>query len=260
MRASEPIVLALPNVDSFSENPAATQLIARCVAAGHRVIAVVGATMREEKAALAQANALPVHTEEPVHAWVRTEPARRAALALARSLRASGLGALVLDAAEVGPSVRGPILDATPRSVNARAIFSAVDMREVVIVPGGCGRSDDGRPAIVGDGSAILTAIFLADRLALDLAVLDETEHASINADADWIDLAAGARAAVTSFALDRRAALYARRQSVPFRLVRPDMTLSAVFDPELGAEPLATDEPQPAGFARIDPCLIRAG
>lgn len=258
MRASEPIVLALPNVDSFAENTAAMQLVARCVAAGHCVIAVVGPTMREEKAALAQANALPVHTEEPVHAWVRTEPSRRAALTLSRSLRSCGVGTIVLDAAEVGPTVRGPILDAAPRSVNARAIFSSVDMREVVIVAGGCGRTDDGRPAIVGDGSVLLTAMFLADRLALDLAVLDETEHADSNANFETARAIAVAQ--FQAFSLDRRAALYARRQSVPFRVVRPDMTLRAIFDPDLATDPPTPEDNQTATFSRIGPCLIRAG
>lgn len=260
MSALEPIVLALPDTDCLSGTSPQMRAVLRCVATSRPVIAVIGATSRDEHAALAQANALPVHADEAVQAWVRTHPARRAAAALADALRAAGIPAPVLDAGEIGPTVRGPVLDAEPASVRAGAVFEALGVQSVVIVAGGSGRTEDGRPAIVGDGSALLTALFLGDRLALEVCVLGRDGDADGKVTRACIGAREAPAAGIPFVSVERRAELFARRRRVPFRIVRADLTPAGLFDPERFAEPSAPDEAQSPRPQRAGTCLTRAG
>jgi len=230
MNAQEPIVLALSETDGVGPMDDAVQAVLTCMSRGHQVIAVVGATARDDRAALMQANALPIHTDQAVHAWVRTEPARRAADALSTALADRGLDAPIVDLGQVGPTVRGPALDAEPRSLAARAIVEMLDQFGLLIVPGGLGRSEDGRPAIIGDGSALLTALFFADRLAVKMIALD-CDRAADEPAMSRIGLLAGS-SDHTGTGLSRRARLYARRQGLEFRIVNPQLTTLARFDP----------------------------
>ncbi|MCL4220487.1 MAG: hypothetical protein KJZ65_03865 [Phycisphaerales bacterium] len=261
MSLLDPIVLALSDIDrSISVTPH-TQTVLRCVQAGRSVIVVVGATMRDEQKALTQANTLPLHTEQSVHAWVRTEPARAAAGTLAEALRGQGLRVRVADAGEIGPNVSGPTLDSTPRSISARAVFEALREVSVLIVAGGSGRGEDGRPAIVGDGSALLTAAFIAERLALELWVV-APEPATAPGGAALTASGFGT-SRLPSFErprIERRAALFAQRHGVRFRFVRDDLTWAADFDPLRGAEPVGQEEPQRSAPRRFARRLTRAG
>ncbi|GAB4386294.1 MAG: hypothetical protein Kow0022_14840 [Phycisphaerales bacterium] len=261
MSALDPIVLALPDTDDFSESSPQMQALLGGIASGRPILAVVGASQREELAALTQANALPVHAEESLHAWVRTEPSRRVATAIFQALEARGITATVLDVGQVGPSVHGPTLDATPRSIHAKSVIRALSEHEVTIIPGGCGRTDEGTPAIVGDGSVLLTALFVADRLAFDLWLVrpDKTAHSAEGPDRS----AAEGPEPWFGVGIDRtqrRAALFARRHRLSFRLVNAELAQIGTFDPDSPLERL--DETQ--SFLPVncpgEACLTRAG
>lgn len=260
MSAFEPIVFAVPDTDNLGDNSPQMQAVLGCIATGRPVIVVVGATHRDDQVALAQANALPVYAEQAVHAWLRTEPARRAATRLSHDLWAQGICAPVLDVGEIGPTVRGPVLDATPRSINARAVIQALREHDVVIIPGGCGRTDEGKPAIVGDGSVLLTALFLADRLALELWVLDPDAAPHSHEEKRAITAGTSAAASSAGLRVERRAALFARRQRVPFRVIDASLSEAGVFDPDAHAEQFDQEQIQSQVSRRFDACLTRAG
>lgn len=261
MSALDPIVLALPDTDDFSESSPQMQALLGAIATGRPILAVVGASQREELAALTQANVLPVHAEESLHAWVRTAPARRVATAACEALEARGITATVLDVGQVGPSVHGPTLDATPRSIHAKSVIRALSEHQAAIIPGGCGRTDEGTPAIVGDGSVLLTALFVADRLALDLWLVCPDAAAHRAAKPDYA--AAEGSEPWYGVGIDRtqrRAALFARRHRLSFRLVNAELAEIGAFDPDGPIERL--DETQ--SFLPVtcpgETCLTRAG
>ncbi|KAA0216690.1 MAG: hypothetical protein DYG94_08740 [Leptolyngbya sp. PLA3] len=261
MTSLDPIVLALTEFDRSIDIAPHMQSVLRCVQAGRQAIVVVGATVRDEQKALAQSNMLPLHTEQSVHAWVRTEPSRAAAGALADALGATGLRARVADAGEIGPAVTGPTLDATPRSINARAVFEAFRDADVLIVAGGSGRSEDGRPAIVGDGSALLTAAFIAERLALELwAVAPEPATVPGGPDPAWTEVGSVVLPPITRPRIERRAALFVQRHGVRLRFIRDDLSWAGDFEPVRGIEPVGQEQPQRSAPRRIEHRLTRAG
>lgn len=261
MSSLDPIVLALTDLDRAIDQTPHTQTVLRCVQAGRQVIVVGGATMRDEHQALAQSNTLPLHAEQSVHAWVRTEPSRAVAGLLAEALRAQGLRTRVADAGAIGPNVTGPTLDATPRSINARAVFEALCEVDVLIVAGGSGRGDDGRPAIVGDGSALLTAAFIAERLALELwAIAPEPATAPDGSGPTWVDAGGSSLPPPARPRINRRAALFAQRHKVRFRFIRDDLAWAGDFDPARAVEPLGQGEPQRSAPRRVLHNLTRAG
>lgn len=261
MSSLDPIVLALCDIDRSIDNAPHMQTVLRCVQDGRQAIVVVGATMRDEQKALTQANTLPLHTEQSVHAWVRTEPARAAAGTLAEALRARGLSARVADPGEIGPAVSGPTLDATPRSINARAVFEALREIDVLIVAGGSGRGEDGRPAIVGDGSALLTAAFIAERLALELwAISPEPAAVPGGSEQKWIEVGDEILPPSAGPRIERRAALFAQRHGVRVSFVRDDLTWAGEFDPVRGVESVGQEKPQRSAPRLVGHRLTRAG
>ena len=190
-----------------------------CLLLSDRVIAVVGASQAETQASLAQANLLPPHTDPAVLAWVMSSPQRRAASLLVEGLREVGISASVADTAQVGPTTRGPMLDAEPRTIKARPLAKTFEQVQVIVFPAGAARSEDLRPALVGSGHPLITASFIAATLALPARYLvadDEAarfDHAELlTSDAIWSMLPR----------LDQHAILFAQRRGVSFSIASP--------------------------------------
>lgn len=137
-----------------------------CLSQGRSVIAVVSASKARAARDLAESNRL----------GATAEPVDRAAVINAGAIDAAGIFAAVLheaavDAAEAGPELlpvaRGHALDAEPRHVSGSAFRAALADTPVLVVPGGVGMDEEGRPASFGANTAPLTALFLGDRLGL---------------------------------------------------------------------------------------------
>lgn len=205
----------------------ADRIIGQYLEAGLRVLAIVAPTTADEQGALAQANAMPATTDEHVQAWIRTGPARCAAARVRESLAGFGVFAAEVNPSVISPTVRGPSLDAEPRSVNARAIEAAWRKSALIVLPAGVALTEDRRPAILADGSALATALFFGERLGLpvravraDNALSAWSECQSVGFD-EALDLNLSAS--------DRRAVLFARRYGVPFELATPAARVTAV-------------------------------
>ena len=176
---------------------------------GKRVLAIVEAPAANAREALARANAMPATTDVHVQAWVRLAPARVAAMELRAALDLPDPEAALLTAQT--PVVRGPALDAEGRTVSARALERGWALNPVVVLPAGVALTEDRRPAIVADGSALSTALLFAERLAIPLRLLrPHLEPLTGFVSLDYDD-------ALALSPRDRRPLLFARIHRVPF-------------------------------------------
>ncbi|MFK7882960.1 MAG: hypothetical protein AB8F26_02100 [Phycisphaerales bacterium] len=137
-----------------------------CLSKGQRVLVVVAPDARRVGRDLVAANRLAPTADASDRASILTSGAIEQAARFAEILGDIGLSAAPA-LLEAYPSTRGHPLDAEPRSVSASAITSALREADIVVVPGSVGRDDDGRLTFIGSDSESLTALFLADRLAI---------------------------------------------------------------------------------------------
>lgn len=162
------IVLDLSELDTSGLATAGRAIasVQMCLSRGKRVIAVVAPDPSRERRDLAAANRLG-----PI-----ASPSDRAAALVGGPLEAAEMFAGVLaesgiraSAAETGllPTTRGHALDAEPRRVSAAGIAAAFDETDVLVIPGGVGRDENGSLTSLGSGTGSLSAVFLAERMAL---------------------------------------------------------------------------------------------
>jgi hypothetical protein len=197
---------------------------------GKRVLAIVEAPVANTRQALARANAMPATTDVHVQAWVRLGPARQAAMELRTALGLPEPTDALLTA--LTPVVRGPALDAEGRTIGARALDLAWTLNPVVVLPAGVALTEDRRPAILADGSALSTALLFAERLAIPLRLLRPHLQAFNNfLSLDFDD-------ALNLSPVDRRPLLFARAHRVPFVIAS-------------SAESTAGDRPPPISIGR---------
>lgn len=137
-----------------------------CLTRGRTVIAVVNASRTRAARDLAEANRLGATAEPVDRAGIITAGATDAAGIFTAVLNEAAISAVEADRALL-PVARGHALDAEPRHVSGRAYRQALGKAEVLVVPGGVGIDEEGRPASFGANTATLTALFLGDRLGL---------------------------------------------------------------------------------------------
>ncbi|MEZ6242806.1 MAG: hypothetical protein R3B57_07155 [Phycisphaerales bacterium] len=184
---------------------------------GRRVIIIAGASPMVRQAGVARANRMAPTADPYEVALALVEPELEAAAVVARALLEAGVRAESLAPESYAPLSRGGPLDAEPRLVDARAYADVLSECEVVVLPGGVGRNFDGRVTSLGDEGACLSALFIADKLALPVVVLDPRGD---------------------GWSVPRRAALFARRHGISFDVVGACGEAVARFDP------LAPDAP----------------
>jgi homoserine dehydrogenase len=162
-----------------SDLPRAVHEIYRWVREGHRVIAVVSALNDTTDNLLARAELFgPGTNDSVVAALLATGEATSSAL-LTLALGRAGVPAVTLDEVRLGLRTRGPVLDAEPCELDARALLCALEKTPVVVVPGFVGRQQDGTVSLLGRGGSDLSAIFLAHEL--------QAEHCRLIKDVDGI-------------------------------------------------------------------------
>lgn len=152
---------------SKSDFPAIVTEIYRHAREGRKVVAVVSALAGETDELIAEAreagaNAISRHAPRLVSIGEE-----RSAALLAISCEAAGLDARILGARALALHAGGPVDDAFPETVNARALRDELKRRDVVIVPGFVALGAAGEPVLLGRGGSDLTAVFLASALGL---------------------------------------------------------------------------------------------
>ena len=181
-------------------------------------------------------------------------------------LRTSGELALGLQAAGITATLRmpwdvwflssGSPLEAVPVAVSRHRFLDAFNHHRVVVFPGFIGRSQDGRPQLLGRGGSDLTAIFLAAELGAERCVLLKDAPGLY----EWDPAPVGPRPRRYSrlswndaIALDARMlkpahAEYARSRSVIIEVMAPGMPVSTIVgsDQSEFAPPDESEQTQP--------------
>ncbi|MEM9373536.1 MAG: hypothetical protein AAGA55_07815 [Planctomycetota bacterium] len=164
------VVLDLTTVETstLASAGAAIASVQMCLTAGRRVIAVVGANAEREQSDLNAANRLsPVATPGERAAEV-VAGAIAAAEDFERLLKECGLDAQIADVALL-PATRGHALDAEPRRVSGSGYSEALAESGILVVPGGVGRDEENGLTSLGARTGPLSALFIAERLALPI-------------------------------------------------------------------------------------------
>lgn len=145
--------------------PDAVREIARHVARGARVVAVVSALRGRTDELMAECRACcPALPPRAVAARVASGERECAALLLDEALR-MGLIAQLQDPAALQMLARGEPLEAEPIGVSMPRLLAALQRHEVVVVPGFVAVDEGGDAALLGRGGSDWTALFLAQRL-----------------------------------------------------------------------------------------------
>jgi len=161
-------VLGVPGelIDDPDARAAVSRRVKQAVQRGERLIIVAGTP----------AAAVPAVTTAPddliALADEQAQRATRQAATLRGDLAWVGLNVVLLDPADVGPIARGHALSAEPRVLKVPAIAELAGDAPVIVLPGGVGASETGDAVSLGDGGDVLSAVFVADRLALPLTLL----------------------------------------------------------------------------------------
>lgn len=155
----------LGTADLLGAGPAIA-LVQSSLSRGRHVIAVVAPDAQHEARDASSAARLSASASPADRAAIVASGPIDAAGAFARVLAEAGIPAVEADTT-LYPRTRGHALDAEPRLVSAGAYTRALAGSTVVVVPGGVGLDEEGSVTSLGAGTATLTAVFLADRLAL---------------------------------------------------------------------------------------------
>ena len=142
--------------------------VAREVAKGHRVVAVVSAMGSTTDRLIEAARSLaPTPPEALLGLLLATgEDASVALLSIA--LTSAGVNVVSLPTEQFRLRTHGALSDADPVEVDTSTLAAALGTHDAVVLPGFVGRDASGAPSLLGRGGSDLSALFLAD--ALDAA------------------------------------------------------------------------------------------
>ncbi|GJM18476.1 MAG: hypothetical protein DHS20C14_06890 [Phycisphaeraceae bacterium] len=145
--------------------------VAMRAACGLKTILVVGPSRHRAAIDARRADEMGPLADPSARAIVLNSGATEAAAWASRALAAAGVAVAQLDPRKAAPVTSGHTLDARPRHVDSRWFERTLGKVDVVVVPGGVGVDEDRRPTTLGETGAALSAVFLADALALELVV-----------------------------------------------------------------------------------------
>jgi homoserine dehydrogenase len=140
--------------------------IYRELRAGRRVVAVVSAFEGETDRLIDSARSLAEEPNESALALCVSTAELQSVAALVIALERAGVRAAAFDASRAGIATRGPLLDADPCGLDARAIERELDRGAVVVLPGFVGRDASGSTSLLGRGGSDLSALFVAHELS----------------------------------------------------------------------------------------------
>jgi len=144
----------------------AAREVARAIARGERVIAVVSALRGRTDELLAECRAEREPLSGNAIALRVGQGECECAAALVVALKEHGIDAMALDPASMELVACGDPLDADLCSVSLPRVHAALARHGAVVVPGFVAIDDRGNAVLLGRGGSDLTALFLAQRLA----------------------------------------------------------------------------------------------
>lgn len=216
MSLDNTIVLELPASELSAGNVprAAAQLLYRLVRSGCKVVAVVSAAPAVQAKDRVRADAMGPCADMHTQAMVLGESSVRLAEEVVASLVEAGVGAALWNPTKLGPVTRGNALDAEPRHLSARGVQVGLERASVLVLPGGVGVDEERRPTSLGEQAGVLSALFVADTLALELLLYRAQATSRLDATR-----AAEALLTERGWLPDRKATLFAAVHGVRARV-----------------------------------------
>lgn len=101
---------------------------------------------------------------------------RRSAALLALALERVGAPAFVRQARDLGLTATGPNTDAELTGLNVKQLELDLKNHDIVVMPGFVAIGEDDRPALLGQGGADLTALYVAQKLGVKAVLLKDVD------------------------------------------------------------------------------------
>ena len=214
----------LRSLDDYTE---AASEIYRHYRQGQNVVAVTSAQGDETDVLMAEArrigpDGLPKNLAELIQLGERRSAAR-----LALALERIGAPAFVRQARDLGLKAKGPRMDAELVDLDVPQLEQDLKDHDIVVMPGYVAIGDKDRPALLGNGGADLSALYVAHRLGVEAILLKDIDgiythdpkqgDAARFTDITWDEAKAVAGPLIAPKALD-----FAAANKVPFRVGTP--------------------------------------
>jgi len=234
----------LRTLDDYTE---AASEIYRYYRQGKNVVAVTSAQGDQTDVLMAEARRIGPDGIAKNMAELIQLGERRSAARLALALERIGAPAFVRQARDLGLRARGPRMDAELVDLDVDQLNQDLKDHDIVVMPGYVGIGDKDRPALLGNGGADLSALYVAHRLGVEAILLKDVDgiytrdpklgDAERFTDITWDEAKLIAGPLIASKALD-----FAAENKVPFRVGTPGVPrytrVGAVSKPA-GARPV---------------------
>jgi len=220
---------------------------------GQNVVAVTSAQGDQTDVLMAEARRIgPDGTAKNLAELIQLGE-RRSAARLALALERIGAPAFVRQARDLGLKASGPRMDAELVSMNVAQIETDLKDHDIVVMPGYVAIGENDRPALLGNGGADLSALYVAHRLGVEAILLKDVDgiysrdpkvlnpkesDAERYSELTWDDAKKLAGPLIAPKALD-----FAAAYKVPFRVGTPGIP---VFTRVGDKGPVTSPKPQP--------------
>ena len=214
----------LRTLDDYTE---AASEIYRHYRQGNNVVAVTSAQGDETDVLMAEARRIgPDGTPKNLAELIQLGE-RRSAARLALALERIGAPAFVRQARDLGLKAKGPRMDAELVDLNVEQLQQDLKDHDIVVMPGYVAIGDKDRPALLGNGGADLSALYVAHRLGVEAILLKDVDgiythdpkqgNAQRFTDISWDEAQQAAGPLIAPKALE-----FAASHKVPFRVGTP--------------------------------------
>jgi len=163
----------LRTLDDYTE---AAAEIYRHYRQGQNVVAVTSAQGDQTDVLMAEARRIGPEGEAKNMAELIQLGERRSAARLALALERIGAPAFVRQARDLGLKASGPRMDAELVDLNVGQLQQDLKDHDIVVMPGYVGIGEKDRPALLGNGGADLSALYVAHRLGVEAILLKDID------------------------------------------------------------------------------------
>ena len=163
----------LRTLDDYTE---AASEIYRYYRQGKNVVAVTSAQGDQTDVLMAEARRIGPEGDAKNLAELVQLGERRSAARLALALERIGAPAFVRQARDLGLRAHGPRMDAELVSLNVDQLNEDLKNHDVVVMPGYVAIGEKDRPALLGNGGADLSALYVAHRLGVEAILLKDVD------------------------------------------------------------------------------------
>ena len=228
-------------LNSLEDYTQAASEIYRHYRQGQNVVAVTSAQGDQTDVLMAEARRIGPEGEAKNLPELLQLGERRSAALLALALERIGAPAFVRQARDLGLTAEGSFTEARLTGLNTPQLLQDLKDHDIVVMPGFVAIGEKDRAVLLGDGGADLTALYVADQLGVEAALLKDVNgiyevDPKSNPDAaryeeiSWDDAIRVAGPLIAPRALG-----FARKNAVPFRVGTPGLPSYTRVDAKTG-------------------------